>query len=71
MPDGSVKPITVFYTVRWPHVRIPDADLLEIRFRRATSGQWEPTLWFEASNRAGDSESTNFTDLYQRFFAGR
>ena len=70
-PNGSVKSVTVFYTVRWPDARIQNSDVLEIRFRRTDSGRWEPTLWFEASIRTGDPETTNVTNLYQRFFASQ
>ena len=69
--NGSVKSVTVFYTVRWPDARLQNSDALEIRFRRTDSGKWEPTLWFEASTRMGDPETTNVTNLYQRFFASQ
>jgi hypothetical protein len=71
MPDGSVKPVTVFYTVRWLDAEVDDADAVEIRFRRTVAGDWAVTQWFQAPAGGSESEATDFGKLYNRFFAGR
>jgi hypothetical protein len=65
-PEGVVKPVTAFYTVRW--IDHDGDDVLEIRFRRTESGTWEPTQWFDNTRKTTDIESTSYTNLYRRFF---
>jgi hypothetical protein len=65
--NGEVKPVTIFYTVEWLD---RDGDqVIEIRLRRTKEGQWLPTEWFNASTLTTDKESTNFTNLFERFFS--
>jgi hypothetical protein len=65
MADGSIKPVTVFYTVNW--LTGDDTDVY-VRFRRTASGAWDPTKWFDLSSTGSDKGATSYANLYARFF---
>jgi hypothetical protein len=69
MPDGLVKPVTVFYTVHWVDRDVADLDVVEIRFRRTATGEWAVTEWFRVPAGPSEAEPTDFASTYERFFA--
>jgi hypothetical protein len=66
MPDGTKSNVIAFYSVGW--VTSEDISVVDVRFRRSASGNWEPTEWFDNTTKTSDTESTAFKALYERFF---